>query len=109
MENSFTLSDAQASQSIRSRLDDFENGDKRFSILAVNNIESVDAVTKFRKQMELTFPLVMDEKGAIQKTYGVVSYPSTFILNREGVIIARQFGPLTADQIDELVTRALAT
>lgn len=86
-----------------------ENGDKGFTVVAVNNLESVDTVVEFRKQMELTFPLVMDEKGAIQKTYGIFSYPSTFILNREGVIIARQLGAMTADQINELVKRALAS
>lgn len=86
-----------------------ENGDKGFTVVAVNNLESVDKVLEFRQQMELTFPLVMDEKGAIQKTYGIFSYPSTFILNREGVIIARQLGAMTADQINELVKRALAS
>ncbi|MEZ4667310.1 MAG: TlpA disulfide reductase family protein [Anaerolineae bacterium] len=84
-----------------------ENGDKGFTVLAVNNVETTEAVREFRKQMQLTFPLVMDESGTIQKAYAIVSYPSTFVLDREGVIVARQFGPLTADQIDELVNRAL--
>jgi cytochrome c biogenesis protein CcdA/peroxiredoxin len=83
------------------------NGDQNFIVLAVNNSESLDKVTTFKQQMNLSFPMVMDEKGELQRQYGVVSYPSTYVLNKEGVIIAKQFGPMTGDQIDTLVTRAL--
>lgn len=86
-----------------------ENGDNNFTVLAVNNSESLDKVTTFREQMKLNFPMVMDEKGEIQRQYGVVSYPSTYILNGEGVIIAKQFGPMTGEQIDMLVKKALAS
>ncbi len=85
------------------------NGDKNFTVLAVNNSESLDKVTTFKQQMKLSFPMVMDEKGELQRQYGVVSYPSTYVLNKEGVIIAKQFGPMTGDQIDTLVTKALAS
>ncbi len=83
------------------------NGDHNFTVLAINNSESLDKVTTFRQQMKLTIPLVMDEKGEIQREYGVVSYPSTYVLNKDGVIIAKQFGPMTGEQIDTLVNRAL--
>jgi len=59
--------------------------------------------------MNLSFPVVMDEKGELQRQFGVVSYPSTYVLNKEGVIIAKQFGPMTGDQIDTLVDKALAS
>ena len=83
------------------------NGDHNFTVLAINNSESLDKVTTFRQQMKLTIPMVMDEKGEIQREYGVVSYPSTYVLDKEGVIIAKQFGPMTGEQIDTLVKRAL--
>lgn len=85
------------------------NGDNNFTVLAINNAESLDKVTTFRGQMKLSFPFVMDEKGDLQRLYGVVSYPSTYVLNKEGVIIAKQFGPMTAEQIDILVKKALAS
>jgi cytochrome c biogenesis protein CcdA/peroxiredoxin len=85
-----------------------ENSDKGFTILAVNNQESVEDAVGFREELGLSFPIVMDEKGDLQKKYGVFAYPSTYVINRRGVIIARQFGPMTAKQIDELVTKALA-
>jgi len=79
-----------------------------FTILAVNNQETVEDVVGFREEMGVTFPMLMDENGDLQKQYGVFSYPSTYIIDREGVIIARHFGPLTAEQIQELLNQALA-
>ncbi|MEP6986783.1 MAG: cytochrome c biogenesis protein CcdA, partial [Chloroflexota bacterium] len=85
------------------------NGKNNFTVLAVNNSESLDKVQTFRQQMKVTIPFVMDEKGELQRQYGVVSYPSTYVLNKEGVIIAKQFGPMTGEQIDTLVNKALAS
>jgi len=78
-----------------------------FTVLAVNNQESLEDVKGFREELGLTFPLALDETGDIQALYGVVSYPSTYVIDRDGVIIARHFGPLTASQIEELVNQAL--
>ncbi len=83
------------------------NGKSNFIVLAINNSESLEKVTTYRQQLKLTFPMVMDEKGDLQRQYGVVSYPSTYVLDKEGVIIAKQFGPMTGEQIDTLANRAL--
>jgi thiol-disulfide isomerase/thioredoxin len=82
--------------------------DDGLTILAVNNAETPAQVQEFRNQLSLTFPLLMDENGSIQNIYGIVSYPSTYVLDGEGAIIARHFGPLTANQIQQLVSDALA-
>ncbi|NWG16348.1 MAG: redoxin domain-containing protein [Chloroflexi bacterium] len=83
--------------------------DEGFTILAVNNQETVEDVAGFRDEISLSFPLLMDESGDIQRLYGISGYPSTFILNREGVIIAQFFGPMTAEQISQAVGDALAS
>ncbi len=84
------------------------NTSRGFTILAVNNQETVDDVNGFVAELDLSFPMLMDESGATQKLYSVVSYPSTFLIDRQGVIVARQFGPMTADMIEEWVTKALS-
>ncbi len=78
-----------------------------FTILAVNNREQTADVIGFRQELGLTFPLAMDEHGEIQDRYAIFSYPSTFVLDRNGVIIARHFGMLTREQINELLDQAL--
>jgi cytochrome c biogenesis protein CcdA/peroxiredoxin len=85
-----------------------QNNADGFTILAINNQESVEDVLGFREEMGVSFPLIVDESGSIQDQYGVRSYPSTIILNREGLIIGQHFGPLTAEQIEELVRQAVA-
>lgn len=85
-----------------------DKADNGFTILAVNNRDTTDAVTQFRDEFGLSFPLVLDNNEAIRKQYGVFSFPSTYVLNREGVIVAQHFGALTSGQIEELITRALA-
>ena len=85
-----------------------ERKDSGFTILAINNSETLADVQGFREELGLTFPLALDETARIQNLYNVISYPSTFILDREGRIVARHFGPLTTSQIRELVDQAFA-
>jgi len=84
-------------------------GEDGLVIVGVNNQETVEDVTGFRLEQALSFPLLMDETGAIQRAYGVRSYPSTFLINRDGAIIAQHFGALTTDQIGVLIDDALAS
>ncbi|MEO0565890.1 MAG: cytochrome c biogenesis protein/redoxin, partial [Chloroflexota bacterium] len=49
-----------------------------FTILAVNNQESPEQVIPFVEQLELTFPIAMDQRGDINLDYAIVNYPSTF-------------------------------
>ncbi|HVU12071.1 MAG TPA: cytochrome c biogenesis protein CcdA [Phototrophicaceae bacterium] len=77
-------------------------------IVGVNDNESADQITGFRSQFGLTFPLVVDAGARIQQMYGIRSYPTTYVLDRNGTIVARNFGALTVDQIDALIAQALA-
>ena len=52
---------------------------------------SVETQKKFRKSLELPFPLLADEKGAVAKKYGVynaMGYASrvTFVIGPDGVV-----------------------
>ncbi|PJF39970.1 MAG: hypothetical protein D6737_13050, partial [Chloroflexi bacterium] len=85
-----------------------KHGDDGFTILAVDNQESVEDVVGFAEELGLTFPLAMDERGDIQDQYGIFSYPSTYIIDRDGVIIQKHFGPLGVDQMEPMILDALA-
>ncbi|MFO7323196.1 MAG: cytochrome c biogenesis protein/redoxin [Chloroflexota bacterium] len=85
-----------------------EHGDDGLTVLAVNNRETPDKVAGFREEMGVTFPLALDETGDIQTLYGVRQYPTTLVINRDGIITTRHVGPLTAEQIDDLVQSALS-
>lgn len=79
------------------------------TILAVNNAESPEVVRRFREEFGLTFPLALDHSAAIQTQYGIFSYPTTLLLDREGVIVARHFGAITANQLDQMLDSVLSS
>lgn len=78
-------------------------GEDGLIILAVNNRESSAQVAQFRRELGLTFPLLLDEDGMLQRQYAIAQYPSTYLIDADGIITARHFGPLTAAQIAALV------
>lgn len=82
--------------------------DQGLAIIGVNNAETAEDIAGFRDELSLTFPLLVDADAGVQELYGILAYPSTYVLDRDGVIIAQQFGPMTAQQISEFVDQALA-
>ncbi|GAB4508456.1 MAG: hypothetical protein OHK0046_00900 [Anaerolineae bacterium] len=77
-------------------------------ILAVNREESAAAVQAFADELGLTFPMALDEAGDVNFQYSVFGYPSTFVIDRDGVIQFKAFNALTEAQIQDIVADALA-
>jgi peroxiredoxin len=71
--------------------------DRGLEILAVNIQESPRQVNTFMDQWGFTFPVALDSRGSVGNTYGVMAIPTTYIINREGEIIARVMGSLSWD------------
>lgn len=57
-----------------------------FTVLAVDMQESETQVTTFAGQMGLTFPILIDEDGTVAARYRVNALPSTYFVDRQGVI-----------------------
>ena len=72
-------------------------GEKGFEILAVNCMEDADAAFNFMRNNRLTFPVVLDQDGKVSGKYGIRGIPTTYLINREGKIIARVVGSLNWD------------
>lgn len=76
-------------------------------ILAVNmtTLErgSEEKVPEFVNKHELTFPVLMDEKGDVKDLYDVMVYPTTYIINAKGIITDKVNIPLDVDTIKWLV------
>ena len=86
-----------------------ELADEGLEILAVNRGESPERVQAFRDEFGLTFPLLLDPGETITADqYQVTAMPTTYVLDRKGVIVARHAGPLTAEQLDGYLQQAFA-
>jgi cytochrome c biogenesis protein CcdA/peroxiredoxin len=78
----------------------YENLKERgFSVFAVDFLESPSTVLRFGEALGLTFPLVMDETGAINDSYRIKQYPTTFLLDGNGIILQKHSGPLQGDDV----------
>ncbi|SDH86386.1 Peroxiredoxin [Alteribacillus persepolensis] len=70
------------------------------NILAVNLTETepgVQSVETFAEDFELTFPLLLDEEIAVANAYGVQPIPSSFFIDREGIVRQISLGAMTYD------------
>ncbi|MEK4228463.1 peroxiredoxin family protein [Solibacillus sp. FSL H8-0538] len=75
-------------------------------IVAVNLTYSnkpVEKVQQFVDSFELTFPILLEEKESVSKTYEILSIPSTFIIDTEGKIQHQILGPLNQSTLREYV------
>ena len=65
-----------------------------FSVLALSvDTEGEKAVTPFIQEHKLTFPVAYDTTGKVADLYQLRGLPTTYLINREGQIIAIALGP----------------
>lgn len=74
--------------------------DQGFVVLGIDFDESADAVSAFREELGLSFPLLLDPGGKIQQLYKVRGYPTTVVLDREGRIHTYHIGVLIESQLE---------
>lgn len=77
-------------------------------ILAVNMTkiergDKLENVQKFVDENSLTFPILMDKDGEIMDLYRVRAYPTTYILNTEGMVTDRVVSSLDEKIMKELI------
>ena len=80
--------------------DRFEQYDDQLSVLAVNFDEDEEAVASFVNELGLTFNILLDPGAKVQELYQVQFYPTSFIIDKEGIIRYQHVGILTASQLD---------
>lgn len=66
---------------------------EEFEILAVS-IDALGAksVAPFVSELKLTFPVLLDAQGSIQRLYNTTGIPETFIIDKKGIVAAKIVG-----------------
>ncbi|MFZ3579779.1 TlpA disulfide reductase family protein [Virgibacillus sp. DJP39] len=90
----------------RAEMPDMEkfHQDKEVVILAVNLTQTesgIMGVKDFVKEFNLTFPILLDEEIKVATNYQIRPIPSSFMIDSNGVIQFKSFGPLTSDMMVE--------
>jgi peroxiredoxin len=57
-----------------------------FMVLAVNVRQSAAVAEAFTAQLDITFPVLLDSDGKMAQRYGVYAVPTSFLIDRQGII-----------------------
>jgi peroxiredoxin len=62
------------------------NKDKGFTLVAINMDEELIAATKFLQMYPVSFDLLRDAEGQWADTYGIETMPTSYIIDKKGII-----------------------
>jgi peroxiredoxin len=82
--------------------------ERGFTVIAVNIREDADTVRDFMAQNGLTFPALLDGDGAVSNLYQARVYPSSYFVDRAGVVRAVYRGPMARSVIAGTVEQLIA-
>jgi len=71
--------------------------EKGLEILAVNCGEERAQILAFLRNNKFTFPVALDRDGKTSSIYGIQAIPTSYIIDREGMIILRLVGSINWD------------
>lgn len=64
-------------------------------MLGVNQGETPEVVARYRDEIGVDFPTALDQRTGVSQQYLVNSLPTTFFIDRDGVIQTLFIGPMT--------------
>ena len=62
------------------------------AVLGVNAGEDIKVIQRYTRNLDLTFPLLLDPQETINRLYGVAGVPTTCLLGRDGRTVALAVG-----------------
>lgn len=72
-----------------------------------NQDKSIPEITAFLSANGFTYPSVMDVTGEIFENYGVTSYPTTFMIDKNGDIYGYVPGMLTQSMLEDIIRQTI--
>nr|WP_242549445.1 TlpA disulfide reductase family protein [Alicyclobacillus mali (ex Roth et al. 2021)] len=75
-------------------------GDKVvFLSINVTAQDSMADMEQFVKQYGITWPVALDTKGTVMNEYGIIGFPTSFFVNRQGMIVATNVGAISKENL----------
>jgi cytochrome c biogenesis protein CcmG/thiol:disulfide interchange protein DsbE len=74
-----------------------------FVVLAVNSQESAETVASFLEEHDFTFPVLLDPDGVVMRRYGIRGLPTSYFIDRDGVVRGVWSGQLPPARLREIV------
>ena len=73
-----------------------------------NSDASVDEVKAFIDEHGITYSVLMDTSSRLFGAYGIMSFPTTFMIDKDGNVFGYVSGMLTADVMDSIVEQTIS-
>ena len=68
---------------------------------------SEEEIAAFMEEKGYTYPVLMDTEGELFASYGIMSFPTTFMIDRDGNEFGYVSGMLSAEMMDSIVRQTL--
>lgn len=85
-----------------------EYRDQGVTVLGINLMETEVAVKGFVEQISVTFPILYDLTGEVHDMYLVRPLPTSYFIDRRGIVRFMYIGPMTLEEMRQRIDRLLA-
>ena len=73
----------------------------------IGNETDEEGIKTFLKENGYTYPVLMDTEGELFMQYGISSYPTTFMIDKEGNIFGYVSGQLSEDMMKSIIRQTI--
>ncbi len=82
--------------------------DDGLTVLAVNQGEPLEDILELMQRgLPVTYPIAIDQRGVSTKKYGVMAVPTSFVLDRQGVVREKVLGEISRERLEAMLTPLL--
>lgn len=67
--------------------------DKGLEVVGVNIKDKREDALAFIKKNKISYPIMMDPEGDVGSLYGAYATPTVYLIDRNGIVLARMWGP----------------
>lgn len=84
----------------------YNNANQNDMIILAVNMTSMEqggpqSVKNFVQKNGMDFPILLDSQEDAMTTYGIVTIPTTYLINGQGIILAKHIGPINETWINQ--------
>ncbi|WP_319413773.1 redoxin family protein [uncultured Cohaesibacter sp.] len=81
--------------------------ERGFTVFSVNFGQDPEAIRNTARRLNVSYPLLSDQLKISAARYGVSAAPTSFLIDRDGILKEVIYGPLTKAQLTEKVESIL--
>ena len=70
-------------------------------VIGINLNENPERVKKYLNKFNITFPVVIDTQDKIQQKYSALLKPTTYFIDKNGIIVDKKYGELSGKELEE--------